>query len=135
MIHALGEVHPAAVHFPIALLMTAGLAEFFYARSQNAAFEFCARFLLKIGAITAVLSAAVGFAAAASHPPFTGDLARNFILHRIGGISMPVLALLTWGLAQAAVRTGRPGQRGAYRFFLILTIAIVAAVGYLGGTL
>jgi mono/diheme cytochrome c family protein len=59
-----GKFHPAAVHFRIALLTAAAVAEFLRLATGNSIFEPVARFCVWLGLLTAVGAAALGWSAA-----------------------------------------------------------------------
>lgn len=124
----LGRFHPVAVHFPIALILMAGLAEWMFARSGSAAFDAAARFMIRAGAMAAIpaalLGVAYGYGEAAE---YDGILADFFWWHRL-------LGLTTAGLAVAAVfLRERIDARVAYRWILLAAVISVSIAGYLGG--
>lgn len=130
----IGGLHPGLVHFPVALVIAAGLAEAVAMRKRSESYAFAARFMLYVAVSCGVLAAAAGFAAAAGQS-FEGRQALNLDYHRVLGIALPVLLFLTIGLAESARRTGEKWQLTAYRILLLLCVVIVVVTAYLGGTL
>jgi uncharacterized membrane protein len=129
-----GRFHPVVVHFPIALVVAAGLAEVVALRTGDARYSFAARFMLYVAAIAAVVAASLGFAAATGES-YDGVQADYFNYHRVLGIVLPVLTFLTLGLCESARRTGETGHITAYRVLLLLSILVVLVMAYFGGTL
>lgn len=130
----LGRLHPAVVHFPIALVVAAALAEILGALKGGDRYTFAARFMLYVAAVAALLAAALGFAAATGES-YSGQQAVNFTFHRVLGVATPVLIFLTLGLCESARRTGAGWQRTAYQAILFVAAIIVLMAAYLGGTL
>jgi uncharacterized membrane protein len=134
IISLLGRLHSPAVHFPIALVITAALAEVLSALKGGDRYAFAARFMLYVAALGGVAAAAVGFAAAAGES-FSDQQAVNFTFHRILGVATPVLIFLTLGLSESARRTGTSWQHTAYQVILFVTVISIVMGAYLGGTL
>lgn len=120
----LGRLHVATVHFPIALIV-AGVAVDLLNRSGDAGRERTARTMISLGALGAVVAAALGWIHAGAEP-FGGSLATTVERHRWLGIAAAVLATLAALLRRsAAVR----------RTLGIGAMATVAIAGHLGGEL
>lgn len=130
----LGKLHPAAVHFPIALLLAAAVAEILHVRTRKGVFRQGARFAAAAGAITAALAAPLGWAAA-SHTPFPPSLGETLEWHERLGIGTAVASAVCALLSESSAR--RPGKRlrGAYLTSLFVAAGLAAAAGYFGGTL
>lgn len=125
----IGKFHPAAVHFPIALLLAAALGELLSLRYKPDFFRNAARFSLWTGAIGAVGAALLGW--------FYGgfrlvDQETVLTIHRWNGTSIAALALLTLWLGERRLAM-QPARSGVYRTALFATAFLVAANGYLGG--
>jgi uncharacterized membrane protein len=129
-----GHWHPAVVHFPIALVVMAALAEVLQVLKRNESYAFAARFMLYGAAFASVVAAAVGFAAA-SGKSYEGQQAINFTFHRVIGVAVPVLLFLTLGLCESSRRTKEAWQYTAYQALLFITAIVVVIAAYLGGTL
>ncbi|HEY0966573.1 MAG TPA: c-type cytochrome domain-containing protein [Opitutaceae bacterium] len=115
----LGEFHGPAVHFPVALLVVAALAQ---GLGSIGAMVFC----LRVAAVTAPLAAALGWANA-EFASFTAKSATLLAWHRWLGVAVAVLAILASALAR------KPGP--ALRPVLILGAILVLVAGALGGGL
>ncbi len=122
----LGRTHPAAVHFPIALLATAGFAAIRAARRRRPGDAEAARLTLWLGALSAALAAPLGWAAAA-FARVAPETAPWLTAHRWTGTSAAVVALA------AALASSSPRARSLSPWLLALAIALVLATGFLGG--
>ncbi len=131
MITFVGSLHPVIVHFPLALVVTAALAEAAFSRSKNPAYGTASRFMLTVAALFAIPAAAFGFAAA-SEKTFEPAIASALSIHRILGVAAAVLTILTAGLAQAAGRGGEPWRVAIYRALLLVTLTAMGATGHFG---
>lgn len=131
MIAFLGSLHPAVVHFPIALVVTTVLAEAALSRSRNPAFGTAARFMITVAALFAAPAAALGFAAAAGEPVET-EVAAALGVHRILGVASAVLTALAAGLAYASARNQERWRGGLYRAVLGVTLLAILATAHFG---
>ncbi len=115
--------HPVMVHFPVALLVAAALAELLARLSGSRGLRTAATFCLTLGALSALPSAGLGWllAEGASHQ------GRELLHHRWLGVSTAVFSLVVlWGGA----------KRPALRLLMLLALAgLVGATGHTGGTL
>ena len=120
----LGRLHPIAVHFPIALLVIAALAELALMIRPSLGIETTVRFLVAGGALGAVTAAALGW--------FAGgwrllDRSENLAIHRWNGTTIAAVSLLAWWFAT-------PGKkRLGLRLLLALIVVALVIQGYLGG--
>lgn len=124
----LGQFHPVVVHFPVALLLAAVLAEALALLSRRPAWSGTARYCLLLGSLGAVVASATGWAWADAE-----DLAAT--THRWLGLGTTAFALGTTLLAWRARRLAHAGGRWAWRLALLATAALVALTGYQGGRL
>jgi uncharacterized membrane protein len=130
----LGKLHPFAVHFPIALLVMAGILEALFMRRGNQALVPTVQVMLVAAAALSVIAAGLGFAAAGNRT-VAPELGTAFGIHRIFGIVTAGLAVLTVGLAQRA-RTPDGGLRlRLYRIVLLIAVIAVLIAGHAGATL
>ena len=121
----LGKLHPLVVHFPIALLVVALLAELLRKRGT-------ACFLLVLGAGGAVLSSLLGWIAAETIR--SSSRAELLYLHRWSGIGLSVLTLVAALLYPLWTREEQ-GSRLRVRILLLLLVILVSLAGHFGGEL
>lgn len=131
---ALARLHPFAVHFPVALIVSAAVAELMLVLTRNAYFGSASRFMINVGAWASAVACAAGFAAAWGET-FGGDVAGAFATHRIAGIAVPVLAFVAAGLCEGTRRSGQVWELWLYRVFLLLAAVAVLIAGHRGGIL
>jgi len=133
-------IHPATVHFPIALLLTNGLLTIIYLRRPSAALELSAYYCLSLGWLGAVVATLSGVLAAADQV-FGPNAPHRASLpwvnaHAIIGIA----TLFVYG--QALLRRRRnpalldtPASRNPYLVLLALGALLVVGGGWFGGFL
>jgi len=134
MIEFIGNLHPFLVHFPVALILCAAGAEGAFVARRDTRWGNGARVMILLAAWVSIPAAAAGFAAA-SGENFTGEMARAFTIHRIAGISTPVLTVLAAGLAEGSRRSGQIWELFLYRAILLLAVISVIVAGVEGGEL
>ncbi len=122
----LGRTHVLVVHFPIALLWMAGLAELVRIVRRSEERSPTAFACLSLGALAAVASASLGWLHAELEP-LGSSVERTVFLHRWSGVGTAAVSLLAWLFAFGAGRL--------YRVFLLITVGLVSVAGYLGGSL
>jgi uncharacterized membrane protein len=128
----LGRTHPSIVHFPIALLLAAALAEALVLLGASG-LQPAVRFCVILGFLGAVAAASLGwlageFASRTGEPQLTW--------HRWLGVGTAVLALLLLLASEARVRRGDPSPWTARtRWLLLLTAVVVSVTGHFGGIL
>jgi uncharacterized membrane protein len=129
---AVGRCHPALVHFPVALLAMAAVAELLCIVRRDGYFGDAARFMVTAAAWTATPAALAGFARAGAItiPPSAHDA---FAIHRIAGIVVAVLAVLAASLAAGVRRSGQIWELFLYRIVLFLAVAFALTAAYCGG--
>jgi uncharacterized membrane protein/YHS domain-containing protein len=135
LVSFLGRFHPAIVHFPIALILAAGLAELLFLLTGRGPFASATRFILPLAALGGVAAALLGWAAAAGahYPP---DLARVLEWHRGFAAIVVVSSVAAAILRERVERTpAAAGLRWSYRGVLLLAVLLVSATGYFGGEL
>jgi uncharacterized membrane protein len=131
----LGNLHPVAVHFPIALILCAMLCEMIFVLTSRSVFSDTARVIIVLGAVTGIGAALLGWFAA-EHVTYPADLLRVLWWHRAFGIATVVLgaaAALASEVSRRPVAAG--GWRLAYRLLLLAAAILVGITGFLGGTL
>ena len=123
---ALKSLHPATVHFPIALLLMAALTELFVMSRRTPEREAAVKIMIYGGAAGAVVAALFGWIHTGLW--FGGDTVMQ--LHRWNGMLIAVLGLLA---AWIAYRQSQ--SRLALRLTLFPVAALLIAQGYMGGEL
>lgn len=128
----LGRLHPALVHFPVALVLIAFVAEGMCIARRDGRYADIARFLILTAAWLSVPAAITGFLRADS---ITLDAAeqRLFAIHRVVGIATPVLVFLCAGLGEGVRRSGQVWELVLYRIVLVLAAISTLIAGYVGG--
>ena len=130
----LGGFHPPSVHFPIALLTVAAVAELLLMvtgkskRDLNAVSRYCVGF----GALTAVVAGVLGW--------FLGgfqvtDASWVKTTHRWLGTSTVALAGLALVLSELCRHPNRHRTRISFRVALFIVAALVSVTGFFGGAL
>lgn len=122
----LKKLHPATIHFPVALFLMAALTELFVMRRKGAGLEGAVRVLVYGGAAGAVVAALFGWIHTGLW--FGGDTVMQ--VHRWNGMLIAVL-----GLAMAYLASRPLQSRALLRTALFSTAALVLAQGFLGGEL
>ena len=121
------------MHFPIALLSAAAVAEVFWMSTSHSLFQSASRFCIWSGAITAVVGTATGWLFGGWHL-----VDENWILttHRWLGTTATVLSCAVLAISEWSCR--RPNSAPArvyYRVVLFIVAILVGATGYFGGVL
>jgi uncharacterized membrane protein len=130
----LGRLHPAVVHFPIALILTAVLFETIAAVRRGDRRSTLALQCLALGAAAAAFAAWFGWISA-EKDPYGRSVAQTLFIHRWSGVAAAGLAVIAL-IAALFVREGRPAwAMRAYRGALLLSGACIAVGGYMGGEL
>lgn len=120
----LGRFHPIVVHFPIALLPAAALADLLSHKKNWAQLANAGRFCVVLGAAGALLAAPLGWmTAATAQAPY--EPAWLLTAHRWSGVATAVLA----GFAAVS------GAKRIYRTALYAAAIAVIAAGHFGGML
>ena len=127
-----GRLHILVVHFPIALLFMAALAEFIHAIKSSSGRSPTAFACLGVGALGAVLAAASGWIHADVEP--LGSSVEELVFrHRWLGVGAAVSSSLAFFLVAFAPQRGL--ARKLYRGLLALSVLLVAVGAHYGGSL
>jgi hypothetical protein len=130
----LGKFHPLSTHFPVALLMTAVLAEavaWFLKRNE---WMLLVRFLVVLGALSSVPTTVLGWLA--EYPLVSGSqLATIYRFHQILGTATCAWALVCAVLVCISECEEGSLARSRFRGALLLGAFLVSVVGFLGGAL
>lgn len=122
----LNNLHPATVHFPIALLLFAALSELLFAARGSARMRHAAEIAAAAGGVTASLAALFGWIHTGIW--LGGDGAMQW--HRWLGTGLGMAGPL---IAWTALSAGQ--KRGVFRVLLALSAITVLAQGWLGAEL
>lgn len=134
VLDAIGALHPVAVHFPVALLLTAALSEGMLIVTKRESLRDTTRLLVALGAAGAVISASLGWIAASGEAgSLSEDKADLLEWHRWAGTATASLSLVLLLVSERAARLG--GRRGALRAARMVVALSVGTAGYLGGEL
>ncbi len=124
-----GMWHPAAIHFPIALLLTVAFLELLAAVRRRPIYTASNKILLAVGVAGAFVAAPIGWLNAGLPTP---DDSFALTLHRWLGTALPFLMLAIWRLKrpadQAVVRLGSRG----YEALLAATVLLILVQAYFG---
>jgi len=131
LLEFLGRFHVLLVHFPIALILAAALAELALVLRPGWSLEDAGQYCLFLGALGAIAAASTGWLRAETA---TVPAAHEEILfwHRWLGVTTAVLALATAWLGR---QPGRAGDRRPYRVGLLLCAVVVGFGAHYGGLL
>ncbi|CAN5384540.1 hypothetical protein BH09SUM1_BH09SUM1_03390 [soil metagenome] len=128
-----GRFHPVMVHFPIALLIAAALADFLSLFRKDQIFRHGARYCLVLGAVAAVLAASLGWLNAA-YGRWPGA-EETLELHRKIGTICAIVAVIALALSEAAAAKGSRPLRITSRVFLYSAAVLVGLSGHFGAAL
>ena len=128
-----GKLHPLAVHFPIALVISAALAEILFWRTRRPLFSDAARCAVALGALSSLAAVVLGWMSAqfANYPGMDWVVTT----HRWLGTGTALLLLITVYLSESSHRPGKVHLRRAYRVCLYASALLVAIVGHFGAAL
>lgn len=127
-----GKLHVLIVHFPIALLAAAALAESWRIWARRVGPSPVVRFCVLLGAAGAVAAAAAGWIHASSGG-FGAEAGGALALHRWLGTAAAAGALATAAACEWDVFRGR--RTVLFRGVLFASAALVGAAGHFGGML
>lgn len=130
----LGKIHPLSTHFPVALLMTAVLAEALAWWLKREEWMLLVRFVTVLGALSSVPTVVLGWLA--DFPILSGsELATIYRFHQILGTATSVWALVCATLVCIAECEEGSLARRRFRGALLLGAFLISIVGFLGGAL
>jgi len=130
----MGKFHPVSTHFPVALLMTAVLAEALAWWLKRDEWMLLVRFLTVLGALSSAPTAVLGWLA--DFPTLNGsELATIYRFHQILGTATSAWALLCAVLVCLSECEEGSVARRRFRGALLLGAFLIGIVGFLGGAL
>jgi uncharacterized membrane protein/mono/diheme cytochrome c family protein len=134
VLHWLGKFHPVSIHFPVALLLTAVLAEGFAWWLKRDEWMLLVRFLVVLGALSGVPAATLGWLA--EFPTVDGSqLSTVYLFHQILGTAAAVWALVCATLVCLSECEEGSVARRRFRGALLFGAFLISVVGFLGGAL
>jgi uncharacterized membrane protein len=131
MLGRLGPLHVVVVHFPIALLIVAAIAEVWSAGRRNRTPSPSVHFCVLLGAAGAVAAAALGWLHARNG--YGAEMPHILMMHRWLGTATAVWATGTELLCEWDERRGVRSYW--FRASLFIAALLVGASGHLGGLL
>ena len=134
---AFGDLHPATVHFPVALLVVGGLFALFGLRGSYRCSDF-AFYCLWLGAISSIVSSVIGWSFAwnegHNEDPFLFDMQARLFWHRWSAVLLSILSFLLAVWATIARRRD-PDDGTIWKLGLIVLAGLTMYVGHAGGDL
>lgn len=129
----LGNFHPVSVHFPIALLLAACLAELIAVLTGTQRYASAGRYCLVLGALSAILAGALGWCMGG----FRWSDGDWLLLtgHRWLGTFTALLSVILLALCPRSARKNAKVSRRLYRATMLVAAGLVAVTGYLGGVM
>jgi uncharacterized membrane protein len=130
LLQLLGKLHVLIIHFPIALLMAAAIAESWWMWKGRWGMSPVVRYCVLLGAVAAVVAAALGWV----HASFGGfGSGQTLWLHRWLGTAAGASAIAAALACELDVLRSR--RTALFRGILFLSAALVGAAGHFGGML
>ena len=126
----LGRLHTVVIHFPIAMFIGALAVELFGIWKRDKQYEAAARVMLMVGAVGAVVAAALGWFAGGF---YLTDRNQVLMLHRWLGTAIAVAGFILLFMS-ARARRAPEEPRSAYWIGLGLMTVAIAIQGYIGGS-
>lgn len=124
IIRLIGGLHLVFLHFPIAFILGAFIAELLNLCHKRPLFDSAARFMLLAAAIISLPTALLGLALSYG-VTYKDELYTAYSIHLILGFAIALLSIITFLL--------RGREKGAYWFALILLVGLVLITGFIGG--
>jgi uncharacterized membrane protein len=131
LVRWLGAMHPAAVHFPIALFLVAAVLEIAALTLRRPVLTQGTRVIIALAAISAIGAVVLGWFAMGL--PGNDDVTHTY--HRWLGTSIAGLGLATWWAKEHWIRRPGRGRELIYIGLLTVTAAAILVNALLGGML
>lgn len=122
-----GKFHAASTHFPVALLMVAVVSEALAWLTKGSVWFSCTRFLLVLGAPSAVMTAVLGWL-----NDYSG-VSAVYQAHKWVGTATALWALIAAGSALLFECREGTMERNRFRVTLVVGALLVSVAGFLGG--
>jgi mono/diheme cytochrome c family protein/uncharacterized membrane protein len=130
LIRWLGKFHPPLVHFPIALLTAAAVAELLRLVTGKPAFDAISRFCLWFGTLSAVVAGILGWLLAGFR---FSDASWVMMMHRWLGTVTVGCAVLVLLLSELSRHPGRHRTKISFGVTLCVAAILVSVTGFFGG--
>jgi len=128
----LGRLHPLLVHFPIALILIAAIAELVAMATRVAEWRVVAVVNIRAGAVFAVGAGVAGWLLASSHMV---EPSLGLEWHRWLGIAAAIVASGAALISGGVVRDRSPRAMWMYRAAVFSAAGLVGVAGHLGAVL
>jgi plastocyanin len=128
----LGKFHPPSVNFPIAMLLSAVVAEVLWVVTDQPRFRFASRVCVWIGAIGAVGAAGLGWCLAGVR---LTDPSWLLTTHRWLGTGTALVAVVALVLSEQSSRRNAPRLKAGFWPGLVVAALLVAVTGFFGGAM
>lgn len=128
--YLIGKLHPFVIHFPIALIVAAGIAELFSLTQRHTGMTSAVTFCLLIGSASAVMAAISGWVFAMEQGYAIGMDTEIHNLHRWLGVACALICPVLLAIDLLSIK-----DRRFFRYCLLVGIALVLATGHFGGML
>lgn len=125
----IGMWHPAAIHFPIALLLTVAFLEGLAAVRRKPIYTASNKILLAVGVAGAFVAAPMGWLSAGLPAPDDG---LALTVHRWLGTALPFLLLALWFLKRPAEQAAARLSSRGYEALLVATVLLILVQSYFG---
>ena len=126
-----GRLHPLIVHFPITLLLLAGILEIFTIKKFNSSIRAGIKLLIVAGTFAAIFSAIAGLLLV-KEGGYEKDLSN---IHQWAGIATACLGSVAWLLLNWILVKDQLQLIKYYRFVLWMSASGVAVAGHFGASL
>ncbi len=130
----IGKFHVIVVHFPIALVFSAVLADLLWLATRKETFARAGRYCLVLAAISALPVVITGLAAAHTQQ-FVGDYLYIVAAHRYLGIASFVIAALAACMRFSCRQPMKKWWLVGYCILMLALMVSIALTGHYGGML
>lgn len=131
---AFGKLHLLILHFPVALILAAGVADVLRLIARHRVFKAASLYCVVLAALTAIPTVITGDVLLDSRE-YAGDAARLAETHETFGFVTLALVLLTAGLRLALKDELRGAWAIGYAAIMVCSVVSVVLAGHYGGLL
>lgn len=128
----LGKFHPAAIAFPVGLIVATGLAELLYLTTRRPTFDAGSRFCMWLAGITSPIVAALGWSLSLHHPSGPAWVLET---HQWLGSTTAAAAVIALLVLETSIHRHSRRLRKLYRVALLVTVGLVMGTGFFGGAM